>query len=93
MMTVFQAPLSEKYLCCETSDVRHQNIVELKDVLLEDNEIFLIFEFVDMDLSRFLKLHPTGINGPRGRNFILQIFNVRILKRGIGCMLFFELKL
>ena len=63
-------------------DLRHENIVELKDVLLEDNEIFLIFEFVDMDLSRFLKLHPTGINKTRVRHFILQILHVRIFKRG-----------
>ena len=61
-------------------DLIHPNIVELTDVLLEDKEIYLIFEFVDMDLSRFLKLHPRGLDGSRARNFILQILHVRMFE-------------
>ena len=61
-------------------DLRHPNIVELTDVLLEDKEIYLIFEFVDMDLSRFLKLHPRGLDGARARNFIHQILYVRMFQ-------------
>ena len=58
-------------------DLKHPNIVELKDVLLEDREIFLIFEFLDMDLSRLIKLHQSGLDRTLVKNFILQILRVR----------------
>ena len=57
-------------------DLKHPNIVELKDVLLEDREIFLIFEFLDMDLSRLIKLHQSGLDRTLVKNFILQILRV-----------------
>ena len=58
-------------------DLKHPNIVELKDVLLEDREIFLIFEFLDMDLSQLIKLHQSGLDRTLVKNFILQILRVR----------------
>ena len=35
-------------------ELSHPNIVELKDVVCEDNKLYLLFEYVDYDLRKFL---------------------------------------
>ncbi|KAI6192462.1 Kinase domain protein [Aphelenchoides fujianensis] len=35
-------------------ELRHPNIVDLQDVIMQENRLYLVFEFLTMDLKRFL---------------------------------------
>jgi len=35
-------------------ELKHENIVCLEDVLMEENRIYLIFEFLSMDLKKYM---------------------------------------
>ena len=35
-------------------ELRHPNIVELQDVIMQENRLYLVFEYLSMDLKRFL---------------------------------------
>lgn len=41
-------------------EMNHPNIVKLEDVLLEESRLFLIFEFLDMDLKKFMDSLGSG---------------------------------
>ncbi|KAI6175695.1 Protein kinase domain-containing protein [Aphelenchoides bicaudatus] len=47
--------IREISMLCE---LRHPNVVELQDVIMEENRLYLIFEFATMDLKRFLDNIP-----------------------------------
>jgi serine/threonine protein kinase len=39
-------------------ELSHPNIVELKDVVCSDNKLYLLFEFLDVDLRKYLESVP-----------------------------------
>lgn len=39
-------------------ELKHANIVSLMDVLMEDNRLYLIFEFLSMDLKKYMDSLP-----------------------------------
>ncbi|XP_028585180.1 cyclin-dependent kinase 1 [Podarcis muralis] len=41
-------------------ELRHPNIVCLQDVLMQDSRLYLIFEFLSMDLKKYLDSIPSG---------------------------------
>ncbi|XP_027695553.1 cyclin-dependent kinase 1-like [Vombatus ursinus] len=41
-------------------ELRHPNIVSLQDVLMQDARLYLIFEFLSMDLKKYLDSIPPG---------------------------------
>ena len=41
-------------------ELRHPNIVILQDVLMQDSRLYLIFEFLSMDLKKYLDSIPPG---------------------------------
>lgn len=43
--------LREISMLCE---LRHPNVVELQDVIMQENRLYLVFEYLSMDLKRFL---------------------------------------
>lgn len=49
--------IREISMLCE---LRHPNVVELQDVIMEENRLYLIFEFLSMDLKRFLDSIPNN---------------------------------
>ena len=50
---------------CILRELDHPNIVKLKDVVATDEELYLIFEFLDQDLKQFLdKLPPEQLLAP-----------------------------
>jgi serine/threonine protein kinase len=36
--------------------LRHQNVVELKDFILEPGKLYLVFELIDMDLKKLIEM-------------------------------------
>ena len=41
-------------------ELQHPNIVSLQDVVLQENNLFLVFEFLQMDLKRYMDSIPSG---------------------------------
>lgn len=39
-------------------ELKHPNIVKLEDVLMEENRLYLIFEFLSMDLKKYMDTLP-----------------------------------
>jgi len=39
-------------------ELKHPNVVELKDVLMEESRLYLIFEFLSMDLKKYMDTLP-----------------------------------
>ena len=41
-------------------ELQHPNIVQLQDVIMQENRLYLIFEFLTMDLKKYLDTIPAG---------------------------------
>ena len=57
-------------------DIQHQNIVQLKDILMSDLKLYLVFEFLTMDLARFMKMNQTGLDSRMVKSYTHQILQV-----------------
>ncbi|WFD04996.1 [pyruvate dehydrogenase (acetyl-transferring)] kinase [Malassezia vespertilionis] len=60
-------------------ELRHENVVWLREVLLEENAIFLVYEFVDHDFLQIIHHHltvlRTPINGAVIKSLMWQLLN------------------
>ncbi|XP_063239591.1 cyclin-dependent kinase 1 isoform X2 [Bacillus rossius redtenbacheri] len=56
-------------------ELQHPNIVRLEDVLMEEPRLYLIFEFLSMDLKRYLDQLGPGkyLDAERTRSFLYQV--------------------
>lgn len=41
-------------------ELQHPNIVSLMDVLMQENKLYLVFEFLSMDLKKYMESLPHG---------------------------------
>jgi cyclin-dependent kinase 2 len=55
-------------------ELDHKNVVSLLDVLYCDRKLFLVFEYLDYDLKKFMDKHaPTGIPIPTVKKYLYQL--------------------
>lgn len=56
-------------------ELKHPNVVGLKDVLMEESRLYLIFEFLSMDLKKYMDSLPQGkmIKPELVRSYLYQI--------------------
>lgn len=56
--------------------MRHPNVVGLKDIVLEEHKLYLIFEFLTMDLRKFLESLPKNskMDNHLVKSYTFQIF-------------------
>ncbi|CAD5226945.1 unnamed protein product [Bursaphelenchus xylophilus] len=56
-------------------ELRHPNVVELQDVIMEENRLYLVFEFLTMDLKKFLDSLPddASLEIPLIKSFLFQM--------------------
>jgi len=50
-------PITALREMCILKNLRHENIVELIEIIQDVDKIYLIFEYVDQDLKMFLDEH------------------------------------
>lgn len=55
-------------------ELDHVNIVRLMDVLHYKNRIYLVFEFIDFDLKKYLTASKTPLNSLLVKSYMYQIF-------------------
>ncbi|KAJ7632170.1 kinase-like domain-containing protein [Roridomyces roridus] len=60
-------------------EIDHENIVALKEVILEDKSIYMVFEFAEHDFLQVIQHHATtlrnAITQPVLKSLIYQLFN------------------
>ena len=58
-------------------ELKHPNIVSLEDVLMEENKLYLIFEFLSMDLKKYMDTLPVNklMEPSLVRSYLFQITN------------------
>ena len=57
-------------------ELSHPNIVELKDVVCENNKLYLLFEYVDFDLRKYLdESGPDPLDEEVIKSFLYQILD------------------
>ena len=54
-------------------ELRHPNIVRMHKVLHSENKLTIVFEFLDMDLRKFLDTHHNSLSRAVLRDFIEQL--------------------
>ncbi|KAJ1369835.1 Cell division protein kinase 1 [Parelaphostrongylus tenuis] len=56
-------------------ELKHPNVVQLEDVIMQENRLYLIFEFLSMDLKRYLDQLPTDKKLPAAecKSYMFQI--------------------
>ncbi|XGW20815.1 hypothetical protein V3C99_004082 [Haemonchus contortus] len=53
--------------------LRHANIVCLHDIYHQHNQLTFVFEYMKMDLSKYLEHHPTGVDCMQIRLLLFQL--------------------
>lgn len=56
-------------------DLKHPNIVHLYDIIRRDNEIYLIFEYMNTDLYQYLSTNPRPLADIRVKVYFYQLLN------------------
>ena len=63
-------------------EIQFENIVGLKDVVIEDKKLYLVFEFLEQDLKRFLESFP---NDQYPDPMLVKNFMYQILRGTAAC--------
>ncbi|KAF5280412.1 hypothetical protein FQR65_LT03221 [Abscondita terminalis] len=68
---------NEEYRLQQLKELKHQNIVMLQDVIMEEARIYLIFEFLSMDLKKYLNKLGSGkcMDPKLVKSYLYQINN------------------
>lgn len=57
-------------------ELKHPNVVALQDVIMEENRLYLIFEFLSCDLKKYLdKLEKKYMEESQLKSFLYQILD------------------
>ena len=54
-------------------ELSHPNIVQLKDVVCEESKLYLLFEFLEYDLKKYMDINP--LDEKTIKSFMYQIFD------------------
>ncbi|CAG7815939.1 unnamed protein product [Allacma fusca] len=54
-------------------ELNHVNIVRLLDVIHAQKKLFLVFEFMEMDLKKYIDTQPSGISLVQAKSYVYQM--------------------
>jgi serine/threonine protein kinase len=43
-------------------ELDHENVVKLHEIIPVDDKFYLVFEYMDMDMKRYLERYPRGLD-------------------------------
>jgi len=58
---------------CLLRELAHPNIVNLKDIVVTERRLYLIFEFVESDLRKFLQRHEGSLSAMQVKRIMYQM--------------------
>jgi len=56
-------------------ELQHANIVSLKDVVHSENKLYLVFEYLDQDLKKYMDSSPTGLTSKTVKSYLHQLLH------------------
>lgn len=56
-------------------DCQHPNIVKLKDIVHNEQKLYLIFEYLDYDLKKYLEINGGPLSPPVVKSFLYQMLD------------------
>ncbi|KAH6581353.1 hypothetical protein BASA61_009105 [Batrachochytrium salamandrivorans] len=57
-------------------ELKHPNIVKLLDIVHNDTKLYLIFEFLDLDLKKYMDTTvPVGLSASLVKSYLYQLVN------------------
>ncbi|XP_053667629.1 cyclin-dependent kinase 2 [Anopheles marshallii] len=56
-------------------DLKHHSIVELIDVIISENSIYMVFEYLDMDLKKMLDRHKSSFTPMLVKSYMHQMLD------------------
>lgn len=62
-------------------DCQHPNIVKLKDIVHSDTRLYLIFEYLDFDLKKYLEQKGAPLAGLELKDFLYQMIKGKKLNK------------
>src|SRR5437762_1624926 len=54
-------------------ELHHENIVELKDIVHGENKLYLIFEYFNLDLKKYLDVNGGPLTAAATKNLLYQL--------------------
>ncbi|KNC97503.1 CMGC/CDK/CDC2 protein kinase [Spizellomyces punctatus DAOM BR117] len=54
-------------------ELKHPNIVRLLDIVHNDAKLYLIFEFLDLDLKKYMDTQSNGLSAPLIKSYMYQL--------------------
>ncbi|KAJ3146120.1 Cyclin-dependent kinase catalytic subunit [Geranomyces variabilis] len=54
-------------------ELNQGNIVQLKDIVHNDTKLYLIMEFLDLDLKKYMDSQPQGLSAPLIKSYMYQL--------------------
>lgn len=62
-------------------ELPHPNIVRLMDVLMEETRLYLIFEYLTMDLKKYMDTLGSGklMDPKMVKSYLFQVFNIFLI--------------
>jgi len=54
-------------------NLKHPNVVELKEVLFSQEQLYLVFEYLEFDLKKYMKKKGTALPAAQTQSFMYQI--------------------
>jgi len=50
-------------------EIDHPNVVRLRDLVYGENRLYLIFDFLDYDLKKFLEINGGPLSSPQVKDY------------------------
>ena len=54
-------------------EINHPNVIRLKDLVYGENRLYLIFDYLDHDLKKYLELNGGPLSPPVVKDYLFQL--------------------
>lgn len=56
-------------------NLKHPNVVELKEAIFEGDRLYLVFEYLEYDLKKFMRKKGSALSPQQNQSFMYQILH------------------
>ncbi|CAL8107068.1 unnamed protein product [Orchesella dallaii] len=59
-------------------ELEHDNVVCLLDIIHADKKLYLVFEYMDMDLKKYIDTQPHGVSLKQAKSYLMQMLQALV---------------